>query len=199
MIAVVSRDLDVAIKGMDQLHKKLPAEEEKAVKLWTLIVVRLAKESVSSRGLIRKRSGLFSASINARTKRRVTGIDGYVGSSHPAAALFEEGIDKIEPKRVEWLTIPVGPALTASGVPKGPAKSFSGLRFWKNPHDPKTAYLTSAEDGELYFVLKKRVPGQGRFKAKRWLSKPIEKSLPEARKLLGPRAFNTAKRKSGLK
>lgn len=47
-------------------------------------------------------------------------------SGVPYARIHEFG-GTIRPKRAKWLTIPVGPALTASGVARGPARSFEGL------------------------------------------------------------------------
>jgi len=48
-------------------------------------------------------------------------------SGVPYARIHEFG-GTIRPKRAKWLTIPVGPALTASGVARGPARSFN-LKF----------------------------------------------------------------------
>jgi len=44
----------------------------------------------------------------------------------PYANIHEHG-GTVRPTKSKWLTIPVGPALTASGVAKGPARSFPDL------------------------------------------------------------------------
>ena len=91
------------------------------------------------------------------------------------ANLQEHG-GTVVPKNRKWLTIPVGPALTASGVARGPARSFPGLKFILGkkpgtaflvmpPAKTKSGKLRKGQDarGTIYFVLKKKVVVPGRL------------------------------------
>lgn len=120
-------------------------------------------------GFLRK--GMFAAiGEDAKTTFLTNGIAGV-----KYANLQEHG-GTVKPVRRKWLTIPVGPALTASGVARGPARSFPGLKFVLSK-DKKTALLVmpplktkagklrKGQDarGTIYFVLKKQVTIPGRL------------------------------------
>ena len=117
------------------------------------------------------RRGMFA--VVAQDERTTYLTNGIAGVKY--ANLQEHG-GTIKPVRRKWLTIPVGPALTAAGVARGPARSFPGLKFILSK-DKKTALLVmpplktkggklrKGQDarGTIYFVLKKQVTVPGRL------------------------------------
>ncbi len=86
----------------------------------------------------------------------------------------------IQPKNVQWLTIPVGDALTGAGTAPARARDFPGLSFI--PRSADTALLADTHGGELnvLFILKKRISIPPRLH----LISDWKKAVPSFRKRL---------------
>ena len=179
-----SQQLGAAIHKLEKLEGGLLRDQEKGLGVALLHLKAAIQEGMNSKRKvpgakrkIQKRSGLMSASINTRTRRSGNTAKGYIGSTSIQGRLLEKG-GTVRPTNRKWLTIPAkdGPVLTASGVPRGTARSFN-LVFVQKKNEPTKAYLIGADDDLLYYVLRKTV----KIPAHDWLAGPVRKARKKVR------------------
>lgn len=118
-------------------------------------------ESAYKKDRLRGRPGVFRRTGNLSQKffKAVAEVEngralvcGFAGV--PYAAIQEFG-GTVTAKKGKYLAIPVGPALTPSGVAKGPPRTFPNLRF--QPMKGRPGGLLVDPKGKVYFVLKASV------------------------------------------
>ena len=119
----------------------------------------------------------------------------------PYAPVHERGtqgaggtLPDIQPRNVQWLTIPVGNALTASGAAPLGARDVPDLHFI--PRDAETALLAKSDGGELdvWFILKKRVAIPPRLHLREDWDGAVPKFMLRLSKILEPLFRKTALR-----
>lgn len=112
----------------------------------------LARKLTSRSGFLRKS---FKHQISGREGDAMS-LRSDIFSDAPYAAIHEAG-GTIVPRESSWLTIPLRAAKTASGVARGPAKSFSDTFFVEK--EPGKLLLMQRQDDEVVplFVLVKSV------------------------------------------
>lgn len=143
---------------------------------------RLAKERVTG-DILKVRSGSLRRSITSRIIEDKNGVSLAVGSTVGVAAKYapiHEFGGVIKPVRAKMLAVPVGPALTPSGVARYPSPRDVPVRLGFRPtKTPGTALLVERTktvkgrrgrtSGRVWFVLKKQV----RIPTRQWLSRSI--------------------------
>ena len=139
------------------------ARREICDQLGKRFIADFIRKAFAGRPRLKNRTGNLRRSFGHQIVERQDGTQVLVRSNSQYAALQEHG-GTVTPKRSKWLTIPVGPALTAAGVARGPARSFD-LSF-RPTKSPATALLVNAK-GVVYFVLKKsaKVPPRLKMRA----------------------------------
>ena len=154
----------------------IPAAKKGLRTFGVLFQNKFTKESLSGRPGVQRRSGDLAKSFSATVEDSGKGMRLVVWSRSKYAALQEYGTagmpgGVLRPKNGKYLAIPMGPALTGTGVAR-----------WKSPKDgPQLeflrsksgkAFLARMEGGKLviYYALVKSVKIEGRLSMrKKWL------------------------------
>lgn len=110
---------------------------------------------------VKNRTGFLRRGVFQNVQEIKGGRELLVGIGGVKYARIQEFGGIVRPKRAKWLTIPVGPAKTAAGVARGPARSFPGLKFVSVN---RALALLVGDHGKgknakptVFFVLKKEV------------------------------------------
>ena len=158
----------IFIKNPEKISRMLGHDVKDAAKKGMVHAMRrsvirladyIASEKLSGQEL-NVRTGNLRRSLQESRARKVQeiagGVRGTVGTNVEYAEVHERG-GTIRPKSKKWLTIPIGEALTASGVPRGSARDFDNT-FFAHSRRGNLILFTKKGDGIIpLFVLKKTV------------------------------------------
>jgi len=150
----------VNIEGAERFTKKM-RESPQRIHQGVVRALRLAVAAVTRDAKLAApvRSGRLRASIRGRVEEHALlgGSFGIVGTNIIYGRIQELG-GEIRPRNVQFLTIPIGAAQTASGVTRGPARSFPNTLVLRS-RAGKLLIMQRAGRGGLrpLFVLVRRV------------------------------------------
>lgn len=178
----MSASIKINKGAWDRMLKKSPGyvrqELRRAIGKVGLILGGQMSRRVRGRPGLKNRTGNLKRSYVSTVTEIKGGAQLLVGFGAKYAQLQERG-GIVRPVKKKWLAIPVGPALTAAGVPRYPGpRSVKGLEF--RPVSPTLALLVmpSTKEGAesvIWYVLKKQVvvpPRLGFFATFREFFKP---------------------------
>ena len=146
----------------------------RAMRIVGVVVANDLKRNISNR-ILKRRTGHLAKSIQSKVVMDRNGVSTVVGSGVktgnrlPYADILERG-GKIVPKKVKYLTIPIGINLTPAGVMRKKARQWEGAFFLKSGANLIMAIREGKGIKPIFFLTKKVI-----IPAKRYMAKTMKR------------------------